>query len=90
LDVRHQQIGYSFPPFTITTERAKIRELARAIGDDNPGVPERASRSGRGYQDVLLPPTIATTFLFWGNNHFMHNWLSLASIQLDLYTRGGI
>ena len=30
------KIGYSFPPFTIEVERGKIRELALAIGDDNP------------------------------------------------------
>ncbi len=30
------KIGHSFPPFTVEVERGKIRELALAIGDDNP------------------------------------------------------
>ncbi len=30
------KIGQSFPPFTIEVERGKVRELALAIGDENP------------------------------------------------------
>ncbi len=64
------KIGYSFLPFTATVERAKIRELALAIGDTNPIYQSQQAAQTEGYQDTPLPPTIATAFLFWANTHF--------------------
>jgi acyl dehydratase len=75
------KIGYSFPPFTVTIERTKIRELVNAIGDDNPVYQSQQAAQAAGYPDVPLPPTIATTFLFWGNTHFIEQ---LAELGLDI------
>jgi acyl dehydratase len=62
------KIGHSFPPFTIEVERVKIRELALAIGDDNPIYQSRESAPAAGYPDVPLYPTAPTIFNFWGNS----------------------
>ncbi len=34
-------IGKEFPPFVVTSSAGKIKEFARAIGDDNPALPGR-------------------------------------------------
>ena len=75
------KIGYSFPPFTVVVERAKIRELALAIGDDNPVYQSQQVAQAAGYQDVPLPPTIGTIFLFWENTQFIEQ---LAELGLDV------
>ena len=62
------KIGQSFPPFTIEVERGKIRELALAIGDDNPIYQSREAAQAAGYPDVPLYPTAPTIFNFWGNS----------------------
>jgi acyl dehydratase len=61
------KIGHSFPPFTIEVERGKIRELALAIGDDNPIYQSREAAQAAGYADMPLFPTAPTMFTFWGN-----------------------
>ncbi len=75
------KIGHSFPPFSVTIEWAKIRELALAIGDDNPVYQSQQAAHVAGYGEVPLPPTIATQFLFWGNTHFVEQ---LAELGLDV------
>jgi acyl dehydratase len=71
------KIGYSFPPFTIEVERGKIRELALAIGDDNPIYFSREAAQEAGYADTPLYPTSPTTFTFWGNAKMGGNLASL-------------
>jgi acyl dehydratase len=71
------KIGYSFPPFTIEVERGKIRELALAIGDDNPIYQSREAAQAVGYPDVPLFPTAPTLFTFWGNAKMVSQIVSL-------------
>lgn len=71
------KIGYSFPPFTVTVERAKIRELALAIGDTNPIYQSQQAAQVQGYLDTPLSPTTATIFLFWANTRFVDNLIEL-------------
>ncbi len=71
------KIGYSFPPFTIEVERSKIRELALAIGDDNPIYQSREAAQAAGYPDVPLFPTAPTLFTFWGNAKMVSQIVSL-------------
>ena len=71
------KIGYSFPPFTIEVERGKIRELALAIGDDNPIYQSREAAQAAGYADVPLFPTAPTMFTFWGNAKMVSQLVSL-------------
>ena len=65
------KIGYTFPPVTVDIERAKIRELALAIGDDNPIYHSQQAAQAAGYPDIPFFPTTGTLFLFWGNTHFI-------------------
>jgi hypothetical protein len=74
------KIGHSFPPFTFEIQRSKIRELALAIGDDNPVYQSRQVAQAAGYQDIPLFPTTPTIFLFWGNTHFVEQ---LAELGID-------
>ena len=71
------KIGYSFPPFTIEVERGKIRELALAIGDDNPIYQSREAAQAAGYPDAPLFPTAPTLFTFWGNAKMVSQIVSL-------------
>src|SRR5436305_1516560 len=75
------KIGHSFPPFTFEVERVKIRELALAIGDDNPVYQSREAAQAAGYQDGPLFPTAGTIFLFGENTHFAEQ---LAELGLDV------
>ncbi len=75
------KIGHSFPPFSVIVEQAKIRELALAIGDNNPAYQSQQAAQAAGYTDIPLPPTIATQFLFWGNTHFVEQ---LTELGLDV------
>ena len=71
------KIGQGFPPFTFEVERGKIRELALAIGDDNPIYQSKEAAQAAGYPDVPLYPTSPTTFAFWGNKQMMSQLTSL-------------
>ena len=53
-------VGKAYPydeAFCVGVE--KIREFARAIGDDNPLYCDRAAARRAGYPDVVAPPTFA-------------------------------
>jgi acyl dehydratase len=71
------KVGQSFPPFTIEVERSKIRELALAIGDDNPIYQSKEAAQAAGYPDVPLYPTSPTAFSFWGNTQMISQLSSL-------------
>jgi acyl dehydratase len=71
------KIGHSFPPFTIEVERVKIRELALAIGDDNPIYQSGEAAQAAGYPDVPLYPTAPTIFNFWGNSKMEEQMASI-------------
>jgi len=75
------KVGQSFPPFTIEVERAKIRELALAIGDPNPIYHSREAAQAAGYKDTPLYPTSPTTFNFWGNRKGGNN---LSSVGINV------
>ncbi len=71
------KVGHSFSPFTIEVERGKIRELALAIGDDNPIYQSKEAAQAAGYPDVPIYPTSPTAFSFWGNAHLVEQLSSL-------------
>ena len=75
------KIGYSFPPFPVAIEQTKMRELALALGEDNPVYQSRQAAQAAGYQDIPLLPTTGTIFLFWQNTHFVEH---LAELGLDV------
>ncbi|MBN1310836.1 MAG: MaoC family dehydratase N-terminal domain-containing protein [Anaerolineae bacterium] len=49
--------GKTFPPFSYTIERGKLREFLLAVGDDD---------AAYAVDDPPLPPTFPTVFTFWG------------------------
>ena len=75
------KVGQSFPPFTIEVERGKIRELALAIGDDNPIYQSKENAQAVGYPDVPLYPTAPTMFALWGNGKMVDQ---LADLGINL------
>lgn len=75
------KIGRSFPPFSVHVEPVKLRELALAIGDPNPVYQDQRAAQEQGYENIPLPPTAATIFLFWENRHFIEQ---LTELGLDI------
>lgn len=62
IQVNRGVIGKQYPPYTVTVERGKIKEFARAIGDLNPFYLDDAVGRASEWGDVIAPPTFATTF----------------------------
>ncbi len=62
IQVNREVIGKEYPPYTVTVERGKIKEFARAIGDANPFYLDDAVGRASEWGDVIAPPTFATTF----------------------------
>jgi acyl dehydratase len=58
-------MGKEFPPFELPIERGKIRELAMAIGDDNPIYSDPAYAAQTEFRGILAPPTFTVTKAFW-------------------------
>src|SRR5262249_47700438 len=74
------KIGHTFPPFTFTIESSKLRELALAIGDDNPIYQSKPAAQQSGYQNIPLLPTTGPILLFRENTHYVEQ---LAELGLD-------
>jgi acyl dehydratase len=55
-------IGKESLPFVVTVERGKIKEFARAIGDDNPFYMDDRVGQASEWGDIIAPPTFMTTF----------------------------
>jgi len=62
--VRKDIAGTKFGEFEFPVERGKIKEFARAILDPKPLYVDREHAKGRGFADVLMPPTFPATFAF--------------------------
>jgi acyl dehydratase len=54
--------GKEYAPFTVTVERGKIKEFARAIGDLSPFYLDDAVGRASEWGDIIAPPTFAVTF----------------------------
>ena len=54
-----------------------MRDLALAIGDDNPIYQSKENAQAAGYPDVPLYPTAPTVFAFWGNRKMVGQLSSL-------------
>jgi acyl dehydratase len=55
-------IGKESSPFVVTVERGKIKEFARAIGDNNPFYVDDRVGQASEWGDIIAPPTFMTTF----------------------------
>jgi acyl dehydratase len=50
--------------FELPVERGKVREFARAVGEDNPIFFDQAEARRHGFPDVVAPPTFTVTQLW--------------------------
>jgi acyl dehydratase len=62
--------GKRLAEFYYLVERAKIRELAEAIGDPNPIYRESGEAQAEGYPEIIAPPTFGTAINLWGGLGF--------------------
>ncbi len=62
----HSYIGKKLPLIRYQVDASKIRELATALGDDNPLFHDKAAAQAAGYPDLAAPLTFPTLFRFWG------------------------
>ncbi len=79
LDVSYQ--GKEFDPYVFEVERGKIKELALAIGDDNPLFFDAKYAQEKGYKDVPAPLTFATVMNFWG---YPEIWDKMIMVGIDI------
>jgi acyl dehydratase len=61
IQINRGLIGKEYPPYAITVERGKIKEFAKAIGDDNPLYLDDRVGAASPWGDVIAPPTFAIT-----------------------------
>jgi acyl dehydratase len=54
--------GKAYPPYTVTVERGRIKDFARAIGDTNPFYLDDRVGAASEFGDVIAPPTFPITF----------------------------
>jgi acyl dehydratase len=62
IKVNMSVIGKEYPPYTVTVERGRIKDFARAIGDASPFYLDDRVGAASPWGDVIAPPTFLTTF----------------------------
>jgi acyl dehydratase len=62
IQINKSVLGKESPPYTVTVERGRIKDFARAIGDLNAFYLDDAVGRASEWGDVIAPPTFMTTF----------------------------
>ncbi len=62
IQVNKDIVGKEYPPFVVTVERGRIKDIARALGDLNPFYLDDAVGRASAWGDVIAPPTFAVSF----------------------------
>ncbi|BAU28026.1 MaoC dehydratase-like protein [Aneurinibacillus soli] len=62
--------GFTFEPFIGIVEAGKIRELTRAIGDENPLYQHEEVAKEEGLDGIPIPPTFAEAIDMWNGPSF--------------------
>ena len=62
IQINKALLGREYPPYAVTVERGKIKEFARAIGDDEPLYLDDRVGAASAWGDVIAPPTFSITF----------------------------
>jgi acyl dehydratase len=62
IQINKSVLGKESPPYTVTVERGRIKDFARAIGDLNGFYLDDAVGRASEWGDVIAPPTFMTTF----------------------------
>ena len=60
--VKTDAIGKTYPAFEYEVGKEKIREYARAVGEDNPVYFDREQAKAAGFRDVPAPPMFAVVY----------------------------
>lgn len=63
-------IGLEYEPYSFEIEKGKIKELAAAIGDDNPIYQSEEAAQEAGFKDVPIPLTYLQVVDTWGGYSF--------------------
>jgi acyl dehydratase len=74
-------VGKEYDPFYFEVDRAKIKELCLAIGDNNPLFFDKEYAKKEGYKDTPAPLTFATLMNFWG---YPEIWSKMKEIGVDV------
>lgn len=61
-------IGKEYPEFTFEVEKCKIKEFARAIGDNSAIYLDEKAAKEAGYEGLAIPPTFPTLFANFGGS----------------------
>ena len=56
------QVGKRYPPFEYQVGREKIREYARAVGEDGPVHHDREAARSAGFRDLVAPPMFCVVY----------------------------
>lgn len=64
--VDKSMIGKEYPPYSFEVEKGKVREFARAIGDNNPVFHDENAAKAAGFEGLALPPTFPTVCAMFG------------------------
>ncbi|MEH6943313.1 MaoC family dehydratase N-terminal domain-containing protein [Bacillus sp. JJ722] len=59
-------IGVEYEPYSMAVEKGKIKELALALGDDNPIYFDLEAAKKEGYENIPMPPTYLQVIDLWG------------------------
>jgi acyl dehydratase len=62
VQINYDVKGKEYPPYTVTIERGRIKDFARAIGDTNPFYLDDRVGAASEWGDVIAPPTFPITF----------------------------
>jgi acyl dehydratase len=62
IQINHGVKGKEYPPYTVTVERGRIKDFARAIGDLNALYLDDRVGAASAWGDVIAPPTFPITF----------------------------
>jgi acyl dehydratase len=62
IQINKALLGREYPPYAVTVERGKIKEFARAIGDDDPLYLDDRVGAASAWGDIIAPPTFSITF----------------------------
>jgi acyl dehydratase len=55
-------LGKEYPAYPVTVERGRIKDFARAIGDENPFYLDDAVGAASPWGDIIAPPTFPIGF----------------------------
>ncbi len=74
-------VGRKMDPYTFTVERGKVKEFCLAIGETNPVYTDPQAAKAAGFADTPIPPTMQTTFQFWG---YPKIWDDMKGMGIDI------